>query len=143
MGAGRAEVLVGPSSAESAVERAGEAGVSKVEADSWPPLDADLVVFGAGPAGHGGAGGPKGVGGMARTFPAAGRRIVWYSQWRVDDGATAEVLERIYRGLAVDLRAAKELPAGRLGMLRADAAPFDRLGEHAHGARVMGRAATG
>jgi CHAT domain-containing protein len=101
-------------------------------------LDADLVTLSSCESGLGREGGGDGLLGFAQAFLLSGSRSVCLSLWKVDDTATALLMDRFYRNLlgqredgsprmgkAAALREAKQwlrtLPAsealGRLGRL--------------------------
>lgn len=66
--------------------------------DNWK-LDADLVTLSACETGLGRFGGGDGLLGFAQAFLLAGSRSVCLSLWKVDDAATALLMDRFYRNL--------------------------------------------
>jgi hypothetical protein len=66
--------------------------------ETWT-LDADLVTLSACETGLGRDAGGDGLLGFAQAFLAAGARTVCLSLWRVDDAATALLMDRFYRNL--------------------------------------------
>jgi tetratricopeptide (TPR) repeat protein len=66
--------------------------------ESWK-LDADLVTLSACESGLGRFGGGDGLLGFAQAFLLAGSRSVCLSLWKVDDAATALLMDRFYRNL--------------------------------------------
>ena len=64
-------------------------------------LNADLAVLSGCETGLGRSVGGEGVIGLTRGFTLAGARAVVASLWKVDDLATADLMERFYRGLLV------------------------------------------
>jgi CHAT domain-containing protein len=90
-------------------------------------LDADLVVLSACETGLGEIRGGEGIIGLTRAFQFAGARSVLASLWRVDDKATAELMERFYHHLHVGEPKAEALRAAQLDLLRGKesaAAPY-------------------
>jgi CHAT domain-containing protein/tetratricopeptide (TPR) repeat protein len=86
--------------------------VSALEISGMDLLGTELVVLSACDSGRGDVKIGQGVFGLRRAFLIAGARTVVVSLWRVDDGATAELMAAYYR----------ELRAGRgrvTGMTRA------------------------
>jgi CHAT domain-containing protein len=67
-------------------------------ARTWE-LDADLVVLSACESGLGREAGGEGYLGFAQPLLAKGARSLVLSQWKVDDDATALLMERFYRNL--------------------------------------------
>jgi tetratricopeptide (TPR) repeat protein len=67
-------------------------------ARTWE-LDADLVVLSACESGLGLAAGAEGYLGFAQPLFASGARSLVLSDWKVDDDATALLMERFYRNL--------------------------------------------
>jgi CHAT domain-containing protein len=63
-------------------------------------LDADLVTLSACESALGRSGGGDGLLGFAQAFLQAGSRSVCLSLWKVDDTATALLMDRFYRNLA-------------------------------------------
>jgi tetratricopeptide (TPR) repeat protein len=66
--------------------------------DHWK-LDADLVTLSACETAIGKSGGGDGMLGFAQAFLLAGSRSVCLSLWKVDDTATALLMDRFYRNL--------------------------------------------
>ncbi|HZM70969.1 MAG TPA: CHAT domain-containing tetratricopeptide repeat protein [Candidatus Cryosericum sp.] len=64
-------------------------------------LNADLAVLSGCETGLGRTVGGEGVIGLTRGFTLAGARSVMASLWKIDDLATADLMERFYRGLLV------------------------------------------
>src|SRR5205085_7306058 len=62
-------------------------------------LDADLVTLSACETAIGKSGGGDGMLGFAQAFLLAGSRSVCLSLWKVDDTATALLMDRFYRNL--------------------------------------------
>jgi CHAT domain-containing protein len=75
----------------------GELSARKVM-DYWK-LDAELVTLSACETGLGRHGGGEGLLGFAQAFLHAGSRAVCLSLWKVDDAATALLMDRFYRNL--------------------------------------------
>ncbi len=66
--------------------------------DTWK-LNAELVTLSACETAIGKDGGGDGLLGFAQAFLTAGARSVCLSLWKVDDGATALLMDRFYRNL--------------------------------------------
>jgi len=80
-------------------------------------LDADLVVLSACRTGTGREIRGEGLVGLTRAFQYAGARRVLASLWRVQDLATAELMQRFYRALWIDgLEAPAALRAAQLSL---------------------------
>jgi len=97
-------------------------------------LNADLVVLSACQTGRGQLYRGEGVRGLAQAFLYAGSRGVLCSLWNVSDGATAELMSRIYSELSNGKPADAALQAAQLEMIRgghrpAVWAPFVLIGE--------------
>ncbi len=85
-------------------------------------LAADLVVLSACQTALGKPVRGEGVWGLVRGFMVSGVPRVVASLWRVDDRATAALMERFYRGMLEDhLPAAAALRRAQLAMLRGEA----------------------
>ncbi len=85
-------------------------------------LNADLVVLSACRTALGKQIPGEGLIGLTRGFMYAGARRVVASLWRVDDDATAELMERFYRAMLADgLPPAAALRAAQIEMLRGEA----------------------
>ena len=82
-------------------------------------LPVDMVVVSACQSGLGKEVRGEGLVGLTQAFFHAGTGRVVVSYWRVDDRATAELMERFYRGIFADgLRPAAALRAAQRSMLR-------------------------
>src|SRR5262249_2665976 len=82
--------------------------------EKWQ-LDADLVVLSACESGLGQQAGGDGMLGFTQALMQKGARSVVLSRWKVDDAATALLMERFYRNLLGKREGLKE------GMKRAEA----------------------
>jgi CHAT domain-containing protein len=113
--------------------------------ESWQ-LNAELVTLSACESGLGRYGGGEGLLGFSQAFLLAGARSVVLSLWKVDDTATALLMQRFYQNLlgrrdglqaplpkAEALRAAKawlrELTAEQIDQASARLPPLERSGE--------------
>ena len=81
-------------------------------------LDADLVVLSSCRSGLGKEQGGEGLIGLTRAFQYAGARSVIASLWRVEDRATAELMERFYRHLRGGSSKDEALRAAQLELIR-------------------------
>ncbi len=81
-------------------------------------LDADLVVLSACETGIGQIRGGEGIIGLTRAFQYAGARSVLASLWRVEDEATAELMQRFYRHLRAGKAKDEALRAAQLELIR-------------------------
>ncbi len=91
-------------------------GQLKVEALAHWPLDADLVVLSACETGLGPEGGGEGFLGFSQGLLRQGVRSVVLSLWKVDDTATALLMQRFYQNL-LGKRPGLKTPLGRAAAL--------------------------
>jgi hypothetical protein len=96
-------VLVQDAAARSALPRAGQPTLdgyltAREVLEFWK-LDAELVTLSACETALGRAGGGDGQLGFAQAFLTAGSRSVCLSLWKVDDAATALLMDRFYQNL--------------------------------------------
>jgi CHAT domain-containing protein/Tfp pilus assembly protein PilF len=95
-------------------------------------LDADLVVLSACETGIGEIRGGEGIIGLTRAFQYAGARSVLASLWRVEDEATAELMERFYRHLRSSEAKDEALRAAQLELIRSPLRVPDGRGGWTH-----------
>ncbi|HEX2645355.1 MAG TPA: CHAT domain-containing protein, partial [Thermoanaerobaculia bacterium] len=81
-------------------------------------LDADLVVLSACETDSGEIRGGEGIIGLTRAFQYAGARSVLASLWRVEDEATAELMQRFYRHLKAGKPKDEALRAAQIELIR-------------------------
>jgi CHAT domain-containing protein len=81
-------------------------------------LNADLVVLSACETGSGEIRGGEGIIGLTRAFQYAGARSVLASLWRVEDLATAELMQRFYRHLRAGRPKDEALREAQLELIR-------------------------
>jgi CHAT domain-containing protein len=81
-------------------------------------LNADLVVLSACETGVGEIRGGEGIIGLTRAFQYAGARSVLASLWRVEDEATAELMQRFYRHLKAGKAKDEALRAAQVELIR-------------------------
>ena len=93
----------------------GRLTVGTLLSKEWPALDADLVVLSACQSGLGQDAGGDGMLGFSHALLRKGARSVVLSRWKVDDAATALLMDRFYRNLLGNREGLKE------GMKRAEA----------------------
>ena len=91
-------------------------------------LDADLVVLSACESGLGDELAMEGLIGLTRAFQFAGARTVASSLWQVEDWATAELMERLYRHLRSGKTKDEALRAAQLELIRGSVETMDREG---------------
>ena len=91
-------------------------------------LDADLVVLSACESGLGDELATEGLIGLTRAFQFAGARTVASSLWQVEDWATAELMERLYRHLRSGKTKDEALRAAQLELIRGPVETVDREG---------------
>lgn len=91
-------------------------------------LDADLVVLSACETGSGEIRGGEGIIGLTRAFQYAGARSVLASLWKVEDAATADLMQAFYRHLRAGQSKDEALRAAQIEMIRSPlrktAAPY-------------------
>ncbi len=96
-------ILVQDAAARSALPRAGQptldGQLTAPEVLEFWNLDAELVTLSACESGLGRAGGGDGLLGFAQAFLTEGSLSVFLSLWKVDDSATALLMDRFYQNL--------------------------------------------
>jgi tetratricopeptide (TPR) repeat protein len=83
-------------------------------------LGAEMVALSACRSGSGEIRGGEGIVGMARAFIDAGARSVLVSLWNVNDASTADLMERLYEGLAGGRPPSEALRAAKLEFIESD-----------------------
>ncbi|MBA4068208.1 MAG: hypothetical protein C0501_31805, partial [Isosphaera sp.] len=91
--------LPGPTDVPKAGGRSFDGRLTAAEVLADWKLDAELVTLSACETGLGRGGGGDGLLGFAQAFLAAGSRSVCLSLWKVDDAATALLMDRFYSNL--------------------------------------------
>jgi CHAT domain-containing protein len=81
-------------------------------------LNASLVTLSACESGASAAGGGDELVGFSRAFLYAGAASLLMSLWRVEDQATAHLMDRFYQALLDDQRKAGALRQSQLALLR-------------------------
>jgi CHAT domain-containing protein/Tfp pilus assembly protein PilF len=97
---------------------AADDGVLQVREVMTLNLSADVVTLSACETGLGRMLNGEGVVGLTRAFLQAGAHGVTVSLWNVNDAATAELMQRFYRGLRRNLRPDAALRQAKLQLLR-------------------------
>jgi tetratricopeptide (TPR) repeat protein len=106
-------ILVQDKAAREALPRAGQptldGKLTALEVLKFWKLDADLVTLSACETALGRKGGGDGQLGFAQAFLTAGSRSVCLSLWKVDDNATALLMDRFYQNLKARMGKAEAL----------------------------------
>jgi CHAT domain-containing protein len=113
-------ILVQDAAARSALPRSGQPTLDGLltarEVLEFWKLDAELVTLSACESALGRAGGGEGMLGFAQAFLTAGSRSVCLSLWKVDDSATALLMDRFYQNLT-GKRQGLKAPLGKAAAL--------------------------